>query len=393
MARWDKLSQSSRPFPDRVLAGAHELVGINYAAKSVSRFLLNDDESSGVLRGDIVAVETTVIPLLKHPIDFAVMNSVYYILDSERGQIVIWSPVLSDATVLNYTGFAAQPSAIASDGARIVLGDAVDGSFRLLEGVEPADFLFDGARTSQGLVVLYTYLSKLGLLPERPYTIQAGDTLESIAHSQGVLPSGFTDSFLPFLCHINSGTCPSGSLLLQPNSSVKLPDLPLQTFIGKRLVNLSTLESLWKKPVTLREAMDPVPFGLGESELKAKLLQFNPGLPTDLWDKRTSGEFIVPTLVVRTTAMVSTNLVHATHGLDERLKGEARIYRYSGENIQKKSTLSRPLSASPTLPDVPAYFADIHYHRVQSLSPVDVVVVDDPFNAAHPEFSVGPNGS
>ena len=242
------------PFPDTLIAGDHELVGMNYSARTVLRFLISD-KSSPIPEGRIVGIQTTVLSSLEEPIDLAVMGSVYYILDRGRNQLAVWSPVMGDLTFTPYNPFASAPVAIATAGAHLFFADNATGTFQVLQRVEAADFLFNGQDVSVGLVKLYQYLYKNGLLPQQEYRVQSGDTLEGIVSSKGLLPAGFTNAFKDLFCKLNSTSCTDSHPSLKLGSVVILPNLPLQVFVGKKYVDLDALQRASKRVFTLAERL------------------------------------------------------------------------------------------------------------------------------------------
>lgn len=379
------------PFPDKLIAGERELVGMNYSSKTILRFILGD-KSSGIPEGHIVGLQTTELSALVDPRDVAAMGSAYYILDHGRNQLAVWSPVMGNLTFTPYSPFAANPVAIAGVGSHLFFADDVSGSFRVLQRVEAADFLFDGQDVSLGLVQLYAYLLKNELLPTQKYQVQLGDTLQTIVKSKGLLPAGFSDAFNPLFCKLNSQSCNNASPNLSPGSVISLPDLPLQSFVGKKYVDLDALQRTTKHTVSLAEvstSASPM------EEVREKLRQYNPGIADVALELQTTGKFNVPTTIVRTTAMIPFEVRKSSDSLRKELNGKAHIVEAAG-SVAKKQALSdlnslglqsgtsSAAEQGPTLP--PSYFAAIHRSSVAAL-PTDVAIVDFPVNEKHPEFA------
>jgi len=381
-------------FPDKLLAGNNELVGINYADKTLSRFLVEDHA--------IAALQTVKLSSLVQPVDITVMGSLYYILDAGRQQLGVWSPNLSDLTFLSYSAFAKTPTALASDGTRLVFADDSDGTFRLLESVTPVDILFEGQDLSDGLTDLYDYLYKRDLLPQRLYTPEIGDNLETLVKSQGILPTGLRPNFTSLFCKMNHLHCGIAGVLwppfwdesmaepFKPFKPISLPDLPLQTFVGKRYVDLET-EQKQGRSATLGDVLKLNASTLSDDEVQLKLRQFNPQLEVPPSKDLTSGKFVIPTLTARTTAMIPAE-ESETSTLLKNLKETARIFKVAFRVAQKQTLATSGVTGQegpggPTTP--PAYFASIHRLLPDGLPSVEVAVVDAPVNTTHQEFSNG----
>jgi hypothetical protein len=378
-----------QPFPDKLVAGDHELVGITFSTKTILRFLISD-KSTRDLEGRIVAVQTTVLPSLQDPIDLAIMGSLYYVLDRGRNQLAVWSPVIGDLTFTPYNPFAASPKAIASDGTRLYFADDASGTFQVLQRVEAADFLFNGNDTSRGLVQLYQYLLKNDLLPRQVYSVQPGDTVESIVEAKTLLPAGFTNTFDELFCKLNRQNCTNGHPVLIPGAQVVLPNLPLQAFVGKKYVDLDALQKNTKRPVTfanLSTLIASIPDG------RQKLEEYNPGLQDGPLDQQTTGKLNIPAIIVRTTAMIPSEVRAHNDSLRNELKGKAQIFELASEVKQKQVESLQPVSSDsqsmsiptggPKVP--PSYFATIHRLSVP-FAATAVGIVDFPLNDKHPEF-------
>ncbi len=236
------------------------------------------------------------------------------------------------------------------------------------------------------MIQLYEYLNKNELLPRQKYEVQSGDTLESIVSSKGLLPAGFTGSFEQLFCKLNSSSCKTGYPTLTPGSVVFLPDLPLQAFVGKKYVDLDALHKATKRPVNLQDLstlIGTIP------DVRQKLEEYNPGLSNVPLDQQTTGKFNIPTVVVRTTAMIPSEARKRNDTLRTELKGKAQIFQVGGD-VEQKETLSErngrtdSQSLAPATGDhepqvPPAYFAAIHEPSVAVL-PTDVAIVDFPVN-------------
>jgi hypothetical protein len=417
----------SAPFPNRIVATPDSLIGIDTKAKVVFQFFEISKNLSDVLDAALKTSGSSAPPLtlrggeqisllsfVSDIADFAVYKNTLYLSDTESQRLVL-IPLLGGeiATWSSSPILGRGPIAMSVDQSGIYFL-LQDGNLARIPLLVATTLRFQGGLPSESIVSFYHYLRSRDLLRGRPYLVRPNDNLASIVVKEGVLPTGYVESFAHLFCEINPPSlCKGGKpRVFRGNEAIVLPDVPVATFISRLRVVLPNKTS---DPRLARHPNGPLgaiarEFVLGDTNresIDGYLRQFNPSYRDDP-SLATKGTFLIPIEAARIQAAVPLVDVDSP-------KSELSAILSKQVNLDRVPTVAtRSLSREPNvilselgppgqapahqetgcLPVDQRFWKDalplIDYcipTRFAGLTPVEVAIVDYHFDGGHPEFN------